>query len=148
MIERFMQKVDKKENGCWEWKGWIYKNGYGGFSIKGRAVLAHRASCIIFKKDLDSSLLVLHKCDNRSCVNPEHLFYGTNKDNTQDMIKKGRRASTRGEKSGRAILSIEAVKEIRSAKKEHGYINKLAQKFSVSRPTIESVLYGHNWREL
>lgn len=83
---RFWPKVDKKDNGCWEWTGCKVKGGYGRYCIKNVMYLSHRVVMNCF----DPNIVVCHKCDNPPCVNPDHLFLGTNKDNTQDCVKKGR----------------------------------------------------------
>ena len=91
----FWPRVNKTDD-CWLWTGAKYSNGYGCvFDIgppprKKRRTLAHRVSYQLSVGPIPPSILVLHKCDVRLCVNPEHLFLGTHKDNTQDMIKKNR----------------------------------------------------------
>jgi hypothetical protein len=78
------------QNGCWEWKNYCNKDGYGRVRYNGKKHLAHRVSYEIFKKPFNKSLLVCHTCDNPSCINPEHLFLGTHQDNVSDCKNKGR----------------------------------------------------------
>jgi hypothetical protein len=91
-VARFWSKVDKDApNGCWEWTAALYGNGYGHFTITKRDhVSTHRFSYRLKHDDFDQSLQVLHSCDNRKCVNPDHLFQGTQLDNMRDMHAKGR----------------------------------------------------------
>ncbi len=78
------------ETGCWLWTGWCGSQGYGGLMVKNEAVRAHRLSWELHYGPIPKGLYVCHKCDVKSCVNPDHLFLGTHKDNIQDAIKKGR----------------------------------------------------------
>ena len=89
---RFYKKIKIVESGCWEWQAARYNNKhmYGSFSYNGKKTLAHRASYVIYNGDIPNGLLVCHTCDNEKCVNPNHLFLGTQKDNMQDMISKNR----------------------------------------------------------
>lgn len=89
LVERFLAQVEKRETGCHEWTGHTTE-GYGGLNINGKGYRAHRVSYRFFVGPIPDGLMVLHKCDNTRCVNPEHLFVGTARDNVHDMISKGR----------------------------------------------------------
>lgn len=84
------KKIEKQDNGCWHFTGAIKKNGYGSVYFRGSMKNAHRVAYILTYGNFPQELFVCHKCDNRKCINPEHLFLGTAFDNTHDMIKKGR----------------------------------------------------------
>lgn len=91
--ERFEEKYKIVASGCWEWQYSVNKKGYGMFGIATSTTqLAHRVSFTLYKGDIPEGLFVLHHCDNPKCVNPEHLFLGTNTDNMRDAKAKGRLA--------------------------------------------------------
>lgn len=77
-------------NSCWIWGLRVDKQGYGRINFNSKTEQAHRISYKAFRGDIPNGMCVLHKCDNPTCVNPDHLFLGTKKDNVQDMILKGR----------------------------------------------------------
>lgn len=87
--ERFWPRVSKSE-GCWEWTGPRYPNGYGMFSYQGRTQGTHRVAWMLTHGPIPDGLQVLHRCDNRPCVRPDHLFLGTQADNLRDCRAKGR----------------------------------------------------------
>ena len=89
-ISRFHTKYVVAENGCWEWIGSLFSGGYGRYQCDGRPMNAHRAAYMLLIKKNIGNYYVLHRCDNRKCVNPSHLFLGTAKDNAVDRDKKGR----------------------------------------------------------
>jgi len=90
-LSEYLNSKTIKKDGCWEWIGAKDKNGYGIMRIELKSVQrAHRASWIVHKGQIPNQLWVLHKCDNPPCTNPEHLFLGTAKDNSEDMIRKKR----------------------------------------------------------
>lgn len=85
---RFLSLVDQTGE-CWEWKGGVHARGYGRFTLNGRRMPAHRASYALFVGAVPDHLLVCHRCDNKRCVRPEHLFLGTQHDNMMDWTRKG-----------------------------------------------------------
>jgi hypothetical protein len=98
-VVRFFNNVKKQKSGCWEWLGAPNSKGYGSFTeITNKKWLAHRYSYFLKNKNHDTSLFVLHKCDNPKCVNPDHLFLGTQTDNMRDCVAKGRLNSFNGRK--------------------------------------------------
>jgi hypothetical protein len=116
---RFWSKVQKGEpNSCWEWQAATNTAGYGWFSIAtAKPKSAHRVAAWLSKilPAIESDLHVLHKCDNRKCCNPEHLFVGTNSDNVADRVQKGRGGFKRmhGETNGMSKLTNKVIGEMR-----------------------------------
>lgn len=151
-FERFWNKVDKKsKDECWEWTGSKYYNGYGQFFENPNKICAHRFSYEMYYGTIFGNLLVCHKCDNRGCVNPHHLFLGTHKDNLADMYKKGRQncKGAPGEKNCKAKLTEQQVLEIRYLHDSGKMKNKqLAEKFKTPVSTIESVVGRHTWKHI
>lgn len=154
--ERFWKFVDKcGEDECWNWIGGIGKGGYGLFWINELHADVHssRASWMIHYGDIPDGMFVCHHCDNPACVNPKHLFLGTNKDNMQDMIAKGRRVKCFGTKHGNHgtncwenKLSPEQVREIRHKYSGGGTsMYKLAREYGVGYSTINYLINRRNW---
>ena len=144
IAERFWSKVDKTSNpnGCWEWVGGLFSSGYGKFKVFGKSVRAHRFSYELTKGIIPKGMLVCHHCDNPKCINPQHLFLGTNSDNTLDMHQKGRAKDQYGEKNKTAKLSIDSVRIIRESNKTQ---TELGKEFGVSRRCINKIINCLTW---
>jgi len=139
--ERFFEKVSVNENGCHEWTGCIMPNGYGQFHKDGKTAYAHRVAYELANGV--AADFVLHKCDNRKCVNPGHLFSGTFDDNMADMVAKKRQAH--GEKNSHAKLNAEKVKAIRS---EVGLHREIGAKYGVTASLVSMIRSGRIWRNV
>lgn len=139
--ERIEAKVEKiPEAGCWIWMGATQVRGYGEILSSNRKMLAHRASYEAFVGPIPKGMYVCHACDNVYCVNPNHLFLGTQKQNLQDMAAKGR--STRGERNPQAKLTEEKVRAIRSS---NSTSSELAKMYNVSVSNIHSIKRKQRW---
>ena len=124
---------------CWEWDGYVMKNGYGQISYLGKLRYVHRVAAYVwlgYSLD-DEDLKVCHKCDNRRCFNPEHLFIGTQSDNQKDMAVKGHCNFSK--------LTPEQVNEIWLLHDEGMSIGDIKDKFPVSYGTVSNILKGHTW---
>jgi hypothetical protein len=140
---RWESKV-KRGDGCWEWTGAI-SEGYGQFWFRGRVRRAHRAAYILFRGEIPEGAHVLHRCDNRACVNPDHLFLGTNLDNILDRVAKGRSLPMRGSANGRARLNEEDVGKIKRLLSAGVGAPEVAQRYGVAHATIHCIQTGRNW---
>lgn len=160
-INRFWSNVafTANPNVCWEWTGMLSKpEPYGRFSLKGKKYSSHRLSYFLSNKEDPKELLVLHKCDNHKCVNPNHLFLGTNADNMVDKIKKGRlKAFPKGQKrkdsekrpgtlNHMAKLTEINVLDIRdSYSKGEKRRFELAKEYKVSEKLIANIVNRKTW---
>lgn len=156
IMEIFPDRVLPEPNsGCWLWTGDISSSGYGLVKYKSggrRRTGAHRISCALAYADLGDKL-ALHKCDNKLCVNPEHLYAGTKSDNGRDAYargKNGNQARRRGARHPAALLTDAQVSEIRSlpnGRMQRGasVISEMAKRFGVSAATIYDVRQGRSW---
>lgn len=149
LILRMEAKTLKQPSDCWEWEGSLLK-GYGRIREGGRGgmtLLTHRASYMIFKGEITEGFNVLHTCDNPKCWNPKHLFLGTNKDNSKDMVLKGRQA--KGVENGRCKLTDAEVLAIRSefatSRTSH---RKLALQYHVSHTVIGGIVRNKTWKHV
>lgn len=154
---RFFENIEKIPfHTCWEWIGNINSQGYGKLYIHDRKIAAHRIAWElkngkIAKGSGYHGTCVLHKCDNRSCVNPDHLFLGTQEDNIQDMKAKKRckSGSQPGEKSSSAKITNEDVIEIREKYKQGNISQKeLAKEFNLHQKTISNITLKQTWKHL
>ena len=152
ITNRFWSKVDKvsshiyyKEIKCWTWIGATNKNMYGYFRVNDKIKKSHRISWEIKYGQIPEGKRVLHHCDNPPCVNPEHLFLGTDKDNSQDALNKGRLFIPYGERHGQSKLTEEQVKSILKDTRFH---TKIATDYNVSRRTISYIKRGEAWKHV
>jgi len=155
ITERFLAKVDKSGE-CWEWTARLNNGGYGQIRLGGRFILAHRYSFILHHPitiDLlqHREICVCHRCDNRKCVNPEHLFLGSMKDNNDDKMAKGRwgGGDKKGEKQAQHKLTETQVREIRGRWEEGGITQrKLSVEYGVYYTTISKIISRKTWGHL
>jgi len=150
-IDRFWEKVDKSAgpNECWVWTACRMVKGYGQVWYGNKFTGAHRVSWEIENKtSIPEGLYVLHTCDNPKCVNPQHLFLGTAKDNVADCQAKGRANTARGEKNGKAKLTEEQVKEIRKLYAPgNGFsMQKLSEIYHVNSSVICYIVHRKIWK--
>ena len=146
LSDKFLSKT-KRVDDCLEWQAYRDAAGYGGYCFEGKTCSAHRASWRIFRGEIPKGMHVLHRCDNRCCVNPDHLFLGTHKDNMDDMTQKGRRV--RGELNGPAKLREAEVRTVRALSRAYKWSErKIAKQFGVSRSCINHILSGRKWKHI
>ena len=146
--QRFISKVEISENGCWVWQGGM-KEEYGQFWYHGYNHFAHRISYILFIGEIPTGYNICHTCDVKLCVNPLHLFLGTQSDNIRDMIAKGRRYDNSGENHPECFLSDSEVLEIISLYKSGKFTQKtLAEMYGVCQKTISYVIRGRTRRKM
>lgn len=145
--DRFWRRV-KKTKGCWEWQGRKESNGYARVKRENsrQAIGVHRLSWELHFGPIATGKLVCHTCDNRLCVRPDHLFLGTQKDNVQDMFKKGRANKARGSRHGMAKLSESDVRRIRSCYIAGVTQSALAEEYKVHVQTIHRIIARKRWR--
>lgn len=148
-VEAFWAKAIKQPNGCWEWTGCLTDSGYGLLTWAGKRDRAHRIAYRIFnKRSIPAGLFVCHKCDNRKCINPEHLFLGTNYDNVMDMVSKGRDSLFKnGREAGNRKFTPEQVKEIRSLYPKLNTV-ELAKIYRVANSTISYIVNGKQYKNI
>lgn len=135
---------------CWVWTAYIGQRGtgYGIIRAWGQPKGAHCVSWVIHNGEVPAGLFVLHKCDNKRCVNPVHLFLGTHQDNSDDMRAKGRSRYPHGEATSNAKLTAEKVRQIRELFC-HGEVTHkmLAERYGVSEETIQPIIAGRTWKQ-
>lgn len=148
IFDRLFSRTEIMENGCWEYTGSRFAFGHGKIKYKGKTYRTHRVSFILCVNDISDNLHVLHKCDNPPCINPDHLFEGTQLDNMRDMIAKGRRRDSHGENNSTAKLTNEQVRVIKLALALGLTQQTIADKYNVGRASIGQISRGNNWRTI
>jgi hypothetical protein len=169
IVARFWSRVDANrseivsphvDSPCWVWTAGKTTSGYGTLAVGESHILTHRASWLLNHGPIPDGLFVLHRCDNRACVRPDHLFLGTHLDNARDKEAKGRGGQLRGaanpsskrperlprgEAHARSKLTTDSVLAIRARRASGEAIAVLAGEYGVNHTTIRKVLAGKLW---
>lgn len=149
-VEKRLLSIVDKSSGCWIRVGKTDKGGYTHIKVNKRTRSAHRTAYELWVGKIPKGLMVCHSCDRPACINPDHLFLGTAKDNMDDRNKKGRQA--RGQNHGNAVLTQKLVEEIRSKyvpgvnPSNRGYsAYKLAKEYGVSYSTVNRLVNNKSY---
>lgn len=140
---RLLAKVEKLEGGCWLFSGALSGDGYGSIGYAGAVWKAHRLAWRLWRGQIPAGMVICHKCDVRNCVNPRHLFIGSQHDNVADMISKGRFQASRGASNGRAKLTARQASAIRRSKEPAAVV---AARYGVRTSHVYRIRRNLSWR--
>lgn len=148
LMKSFVRRDGSDPTQCWIWTKKVNHSGYGMLKANKKTVMAHRLSWEMHRGPIPEGMLALHKCiGTPSCINPDHLYLGDQKQNIDDCIRQGRKVVLRGEDHASSVLTEDAVREIRPLK---GIVSseELAIRFGCSKSAIHGVWYGQNWKHV
>lgn len=148
LMNKLMSNTIKQPTGCWEWQKSKNKNGYGQIRLGKTMVRTHRLSYQLFKGPIPVKMHVCHSCDNPSCINPDHLWVGTQKDNMKDMVNKGRSKGVNlGSKNPKSKLTEQQILEIREL---IGTIpvKEIAKKYNIGDIVIYNIKNRRLWNHI
>ena len=148
IASRFWKKVDKTNN-CWNWLAHINNWGYGQFWDGENQMKAHRMSWVISHGDIPDGMCILHRCDNPKCVNPNHLFLGTLKDNMIDMVNKGRNVTHMGKGEDNPSAKLTEI-EVRIIRAYHPALGsrQLSNMFGIAMQNIWKIVTYRSWKHI
>lgn len=146
LAEKLFSKIERMPEGCWLWRGSVNQDGYGHIVLDGQTKTAHRVSWTFHNGEIPGDLCVLHRCDVRNCVNPVHLFLGTQGDNNADMDAKGRRRVLRGSACPQSKLNEAVVSALRREDlSKPGRKAERARELGVNKATLANAAAGKTW---
>jgi HNH endonuclease len=142
--------IPEPNSGCWLWTKGLAKAGYGLLQRGDYTGTSHRFSYLTFKGPIPEGMFVCHTCDVRSCVNPDHLWLGTAKDNSQDCSRKGRNyiPGCVGEDHGGSIMTEDKVRELRRLREDGYNYPKLSKEFGISKATVCQIVRRKTWKHI
>jgi hypothetical protein len=153
LFGRFWSKV-RIGDGCWLWSAFVAPSGYGMFGLgsrrdgSARVHPAHRVAYALAVGPVPAGQVVAHRCDNRACVRPSHLFLGTQSENMRDMAAKGRSGALRGSDNPQSRLTERDVASIRRAARRGAVQRRLAERHGVSESTVSLIIKRRGWRHV
>lgn len=138
---RLLGSIEKDKNNCWNWIGVLAGGGYGRLRFEGKNIAAHRLSYKLFKGEIGENLFVCHSCDNKKCLNPDHLWIGTLQDNVNDAVKKGR-VNMKGVKNRFCSLTEHQIEEFIILRNESITYQRLSRIFNSSEQHLRNIFKG------
>lgn len=142
---RFWSKAHLRDSGCLEWTRQLNHSGYGAVRVGDQKWAAHRRAWQLAYGDIPPGLNVCHRCDNRKCIHPDHLFLGTQRDNLADMTAKGRRAVVQGEQHPFHKITADDVRAIRAGISAGATQMDMARRYGVSKAVVRRIVVRHAW---
>lgn len=145
-LNKFIKIDDEKK--CWLWVGGKNRKGYGSIHFNGKNRIAHRMSYELYVGEIPCGVLVCHHCDTPSCVNPEHLFLGTDLDNSNDKFSKGRHKSSPGQSNGNSKLTNDEVRCIKKRLKVGTKVSEISKQYHISETNIYYIKKEKTWSHI
>lgn len=146
VIRLIMNIKINHDSKCWEWIGHKDSDGYGSITFKYKTIKSHRESYKIFNGEIPKNLSVLHRCDNPSCINPDHLFLGNQSDNHKDMVSKKRHGF--GERNGMSKLTTAQARKVKNMLKFGFKATEISKKLNLTYSSVQKICKGIRWKHI
>ena len=148
MEQRFLSKINKIEDGCWEWNAFKNNDGYGKIRVAGKTLARHRVAYELWKGEIPDGMCILHSCDNPPCCNPAHLSIGTRDENNKQRKERGRGRTNphRGEACNSSKLTEQQVLEIRAINNMSQ--SAIARMYGITQSNVFNIVSRKSWSHI